>query len=194
MFSLMAFTAIPEMTDVLTEQKERKDLKKIIIFASIITIILYLLFSLSIIGVSGKSTSQDALFGLVPFLGKKIVILGALVGVITLADSFLIICLYFKNVLIFDYKLPKIWAFLISILLPLFLFLIGFREFISVIGFIGTILAMIEGIVILLIFSKIKKLGDREPEYSLKIPTFLIYFLIIIFILGAISQIFYYLK
>ena len=194
MFSLMAFTAIPEMTDVLTEQKERKDLKKIIIFASIITIILYLLFSLSIIGVSGKSTSQDALFGLVPFLGKKIVILGALVGVITLADSFLIICLYFKNVLIFDYKLPKIWAFLISIFLPLFLFLIGFREFISVIGFIGTILAMIEGIVILLIFSKIKKLGDREPEYSLKIPTFLIYFLIIIFILGAISQIFYYLK
>ena len=194
MFSLMGFTAIPEMADVLIEPKERKDLKKIIIFASIITIILYLFFSLSIIGVSGENTSPDALSGLFQFLGKKIVILGALIGVITLADSFLIICLYFRNVLIFDYKFSKIWAFLLSISLPLFLFLIGFREFISVISFIGTILAMIEGIVILLIFSKVKKLGDREPEYSLKVPQFLLYILGAIFILGAISQIFYHLK
>jgi len=194
MFSLMGFTAIPEMADVLIEPKERKDLKKIIIFASIITIILYLFFSLSIIGVSGENTSPDALSGLFQFLGKKIVILGALIGVITLADSFLIICLYFRNVLIFDYKFPKIWAFLLSVSLPLFLFLIGFREFISVISFIGTILAMIEGIVILLIFSKVKKLGDREPEYSLKVPQFLLYILGAIFILGAISQIFYHLK
>jgi hypothetical protein len=76
--------------------------------------------------------------------------------------------------------------------LPLFFFLIGFRQFIPVISFIGTILAMIEGIVILLIFEKVKKLGDREPEYSLKIPKFLIYILGTIFILGAISQIFYH--
>lgn len=194
MFSLMGFTAIPEITDVLTESKERKYFKRIIILASIIAIILYLFFSLGIIGVSGKNTSSDALSGLVPFLGQKIVILGALVGVITLADSFLVICLYFKNALIYDYHLPKILAFFISSGFPLILFLIGFRGFIAVIGFIGTILAMIEGIVILLIFSKIKKLGDREPEYSLRVPHFLLCILGAIFVFGAISQIFFYLK
>ena len=194
MFSLMGFTAIPEITDVLTESKERRYFKRIIILASIIVIILYLFFSLGIIGVSGKNTSSDALSGLVPFLGQKIVILGALVGVITLADSFLIICLYLRNTLIFDYNLPKILASFLAVFLPLFLFLIGFRGFIAVIGFIGTILAMIEGIVILLIFSKIKKLGDRAPEYSLRVPHFLLCILGAIFVFGAISQIFYYLK
>jgi tyrosine-specific transport protein len=99
-----------------------------------------------------------------------------------------------KNALIHDYYFPEIPASFISSFLPLFLFLTGFRSFIGVIGFVGTILGMIEGIVILLIFKKIKKLGDREPEYSLKIPSFLIYFLIIILILGAVSQLFYYFK
>jgi len=192
MFSLMGFTAIPEMTDVLVEPNEKRRLKKIIIFASIVTIILYLFFSLSVIGVSGEKTSQDALSGLSQFLGKKIVILFALIGVITLADSFLIIDLYFRNTLIYDYHSPKIFASFLATFLPLFFFLIGFRQFIPVISFIGTILSMIEGIVILLIFSKIKKLGDREPEYSLKIPKFLLYILGTIFILGAISQIFYH--
>lgn len=194
MFSLMGFTAIPEMADIFINLPERKSFKKIIIFASIIVIVLYLFFSLGVIGVSGRNTSVEALSGLVPFLGQKIVILGAFIGVITLADSFLIIALYFRNTLIYDYKFSKIWAFLLSVSLPLFLFLIGFREFIVVIGFIGTILAMIEGIVILLIFSKIKKLGDREPEYSLRIPKLLLYIFAIIFVFGAISQIFSYLK
>jgi tyrosine-specific transport protein len=192
MFSLMGFTAIPEMTDVLVEPKEKRDLKKVIVFASIITIILYLFFSLSIIGVSGKNTSQDALSGLSQFLDKKIVILFALIGFITLADSFLIIDLYFRNTLIYDYHFPKIYASFLAVFFPLFFFLIGFREFISVISFIGTILSMIEGIVILLIFNKVKRLGDREPEYSLKIPKILLYILGAIFILGAISQIFYH--
>lgn len=194
MFSLMGFVAIPEIADVLKTSEERKYFKKIIITASAIAIILYLLFSLGVVGVSGKDTSSEALSGLSPFLSRKIIILGALFGAITIADSFLIICLYFKNSLIYDYHFPKILASFSSVGLPLILFLIGFRGFIETIGFVGTILGVIEGIVILLIFTKVKKLGDRESEYSLKVPSFFLYFLIVVFILGAISQIFYYLK
>ena len=194
LFSLVGFVGIPEMADILKTSEERKSLKKIIIIASAIVIILYLLFSLAVVGVSGENTSPEALSGLVPFLGQKVIILGALFGVITLADSFLVICLYFKNTLIYDFYFHKISASFVSSTLPLILFLIGFRSFIGVIGFVGTILGVIEGIVILLIFKKIKELGDRKPEYSLKIPSFLLYLLAIVFILGAISQIFYHLK
>lgn len=194
MFSLMGSVGIPEIADILKTSEERKSFKKVIIASSAIVIILYVFFSLAVVGVGGKNTSADTLSGLVPFLGQKIIILGALVGVITLADSFLVICLYFKNALIYDYHFPKIFASLISSGLPLILFLVGFRNFIGVIGFVGTILAVIEGIVILLIFTKIKKLCDRKPEFSIKIPHFFVYILAAIFILGAISQIFYYLK
>jgi len=194
MFSLVGFVAIPETIDILQTSEERRSLKGIIIKSSVIVVFLYLFFSLAVVGVSGKNTSLDALSGLKSFLGQKIITLGALFGVITIADSFLIICLYFKNALIYDYHFPRSVAFLFSSGLPLTLFLVGFRNFIEVIGFVGTILGAIEGAVILLIFRKAKKNGTRMPEYNLKVPNFLMYLLAIIFIFGAISQLFYYFK
>jgi tyrosine-specific transport protein len=194
LFSLMGFVAIPEMADVLKDPKERQKFKKIILAASGLVILIYLLFSLAVVGVSGKNTSQDALSGLVPFLGQRIVFLGALFGLITIADSFLVICLYFKNVLIYDLKLPEFLSFSVASGLPMILFLAGLRNFIGVIGIVGTILGAIEGVIIFLIYTKIKKLKEKEPEYALKIPSFFLYFLMVIFVLGAIFQIGYFLK
>ena len=194
LFSLMGFVAIPEVADVLKDPQERKNFKKIVLLASVIVILIYFLFSLAVVGVSGENTSKDALYGLIPYLGKKIVFLGALFGVITLADSFLVVCLYFKNVLIYDLKLPHFLAFSIASGLPIALFLLGLRDFISVIGFVGTFLGAIEGVVILLIFTKIKKLKEKEPEYAINLPLPIVYFLMIVLILGGIFQIFYTFK
>jgi tyrosine-specific transport protein len=190
MFSLTGFAAIPEIAGILKSQEERKIFKKVIIVASLVSIILYLIFSLGVIGVSNGKTSEEAFSGLVPFLGKKIITLGALFGVITIADSFLIICLYFRNTLIYDYHFPKILASFTSSFLPLLLFL-RFRNFTQVVSFAGTILGTIEGIIILLLFKKAKKLGNRTPEYSLNIPNYLIYIMMAIFILGMFFQLFY---
>jgi tyrosine-specific transport protein len=190
MFALTGFAAMPEIADILKTPEERKSLKKVIIASSVASIILYLLFSLAVTGVSGGETSGEALSGLVPFLGQRIITLGALFGVITIADSFLIICLYFKNTLIYDYHFSKIIAFSIASFLPLLLFL-KFRSFTQIIGFVGTILGTVEGIIILLIFKKAKKLGNRTPEYSLNISDFLIYSLATLLILGGLFQLIY---
>lgn len=189
LFSLIGWSAIPEINSFLKNPEEKKEIKKIIIFSSIIVITLYSLFVISVIGVAGKDVSPDALSGLLPFLGPKIIFLGALAGLITLADSFLVLALYLRNSLIYDLKIPPAISLLISCGAPLILFLIGFRSFISIIGFVGTIIGAIEGVIILLIFKRAKTLGNREPEYSLKIPSFLLYSLIFILLLGAISQI-----
>jgi len=190
MFSLTGFAAMPEIADILKTPGERKSFKKVIIVSSIASIVLYLFFSLAVVGVSGKMTSKEALSGLVPFLGQKIIILGALFGLITIADSFLIVCLYFRNSLIYDYHLSKITASSIASFLPLILFL-KFQDFILIIGFVGTILGTIEGIITLLIFIKTKKLGNRIPEYSLNLSSLLIYSLMILLALGAFFQLIY---
>ncbi len=192
LFSLIGLPAVPIIGEILKTKTEKKKLKKIIIFSISIVIILYFLFSIAVIGVSGQHTSSDALQGLIPFLGEKIIILGAVFGILAAATSFLILGNYLKNTLFYDYKIPRYISAAIACGLPLALFLIGFREFISVIGFVGTIIGVIEGAAIILIFKKVKQLGNRAPEYSLKIPSILLYFLISIFILGAISQIFYF--
>jgi len=190
MFSLTGFAAMPEMADILKTPGERKSFKKVIIVSSIASIVLYLFFSLAVFGVSGKMTSKEALSGLVPFLGQKIIILGALFGLITIADSFLMVCLYFRNSLVYDYHLSKITASSIASFLPLILFL-KFQDFILIIGFVGTILGTIEGIITLLIFIKAKKLGNRIPEYSLNLSGLLIYSLMILLALGAFFQLIY---
>jgi len=188
LFALTGWSAIPEMGEVLKTSQERKKFKKAIIFSIIIAILLYFLFSLVVIGISGKNTSSDAFSGLFPYLNRKVIFLGVLGAVITLADSFLVIGLYLRNTLIYDYKIREMSASLISCGLPLILFLLGFRQFINVIGWAGTIIGATEGIIIILIFKKAKLLGDKEPEYSLKIPSFVLYTLMIIFILGTISH------
>ena len=190
MFSLTGFAAMPEIADILKTSEERKSFKKVIIVSSIASIILYIFFSLAVVGVSGKMTSGDALSGLVPFLGQKIIILGALFGLITIADSFLIICLYFRNSLVYDYHLSKITASFAASFLPLILF-IKFQDFTKTIGFVGTILGTVEGVIILLIFIKAKKLGNRIPEYSLNLSNLLIYSLMVLLVLGAFFQLIY---
>ncbi len=190
LFSLVGWIAVPVISETFKNPEERKNLKKVIISAILIVIFLYFLFALAVIGVSGKNTTPEVFQGLLPYLGQKIIIFGALFGIFAIVTSFLILGNYFKNTLFYDYKIPRWISASIACGLPLILFLIGFREFIEVSGFVGTIIGVIEGGAIVLIFKKAKLLGNRCPEYSLKIPSILLYFLIAIFILGAASQVF----
>ena len=191
LFSLIGWSAIPEIIGFLKSAEDKKKIKKVIIVSTIVVVLFYILFTLILIGVSGKNTSQDALSGLAPFLGKKIIFLGALAGLITLADSFLVLGLYLKNTFIYDFKLSKNLSALIACGLPLILFLAGFRSFIAALGFTGTIMGAIEGIIIILIFKKARISGDRIPEYSIKASPLLLYSLMAALILGALTQFFY---
>lgn len=188
LFSFIGWTAIPSLFEILKTSQERKKGKNIIILSSLVVFILYILFAIAIVGISGANTSTDALSGILPFIGDKIITIGAIFGMLAVATSFLIIGNYLKDVLSHDYKIPHWLSALIACLAPLAFFLIGFREFITVIGVVGTVVGAIEGILIVIIYKKAKKLGDKEPEYKLRIPAFFLHLLILIFILGAISQ------
>jgi len=188
LFSLIGWSAIPEVLDFLKFSQKKNQLKKVIILGTIIVVPFYLIFATVVIGVTGENISQDTLFGLLPALGPKIIIFGVLAALITLADSFLVLGLYLRNTFIYDLKLSKNLAALITCTLPLFLFLVGFRSFITTLGFVGTVVGVIEGIIIILIFKKAKTAGNREPEYSLKIPSLLLCLLTAILIFGALFQ------
>lgn len=189
LFSLVGWSAVPEIEAIL---KEKKNLKKVIVSAMMICICFYILFGLLLSGVTGKSTTQEALEGLLPILGQKIMVLGGIFGVLAISTSFLILGNYVKNTLIFDYRFPPLLAFFIACFSPLFLFLVGIRGFIPVIGVVGTFVGLVEGTSIALIYKKAKKQGDKTPGYSLKIPNILIYFLIAILVLGTAAQIIFH--
>jgi len=80
--ALNGLAAVPLVFSLLREKKAKPvSFKKVIIVGSIIVSVAYLLFMNCIALVSGGKTTQDAISGLVYFVGKPIVILGAVAGI-----------------------------------------------------------------------------------------------------------------
>ena len=192
LWSLAGGAAIPEIKEVL--KTNGKIYKKVIILGTIIPALLYFLFMFIVVGIVGTAGSPETIEGLIPFLGKEIIILGAIFGILASLTSFFIIGLCLKKVFWYDYKINKTLSWFLVCSVPLILFLLGLREFILIIGFLGVILGAVESTILILIYKKAKKFGDQEPEYSLKIPNVIIYSLIGIFTLGLLYQIIYFIK
>jgi tyrosine-specific transport protein len=180
LFSLWGAALIPEVEEMLKERKEL--LKKIIPIAILIPLFVYLFFIYLILGITGPQTTESALTGLRNFLGDKIVSLALFFGVLTTFTSFITLGLTLKKVFWYDLKIEKNIAWAITCFLPLALFLIGIKDFISVISLVGGVMLGIDGILILLMYQKIK------PK------NFLIYPLILIFLGGIIYEIIYFIR
>jgi amino acid permease len=187
LFSLVGFSAIAESESILRAE-EKWRMKGLIKTAFLLVSIVYIFFTLIVVGVSGDKTSTDVFSGLSSFLGPEIIFFGALAAFITVADSFLVVALYLRNSLICDQKFPKLLASSFVGFVPALLFVIGLRNFIDVIGFLGTIIGVIEGIIIILLYNKSKTLGDHAPEYTVKVPRIILFLCALVLILGAILQ------
>jgi len=166
LFSLWGAALIPEVEEMLGEKKNL--IRKVIPVAILIPIVVYLFFIYLILGITGPQTTESALTGLRDVLGNDIMSLALLFGLLTTFTSFITLGLTLKKVFWYDLKFTKNLAWLVTCFLPLTLFLIGFKDFIPVIAFVGGIMLGIEGILILLMYRKIK------PKQILVYPLFLI--------------------
>ena len=187
MFSMVGWHAIPEIMDILGNAK--KKLKKVIFVSFFTCLAVYLVFAFSVVGVSGGKTTSEPFEGLANFLGKDIIFLGGVLGFLAVATSFLILANYLKNNLQYDCNLPRTLSVVIAVSSPLALYLLGARDFISVIGIVGVFIGLVEGIAIVLLFKKSRVKGDRAPEYRLNVSNYLLYLIIIILIVGALAEI-----
>ncbi|MEK7104304.1 MAG: aromatic amino acid transport family protein [Patescibacteria group bacterium] len=187
LFSMVGWSAVPESEDVLTN---KKNLKKAIIIALLICLAFYILFGIAISGVTGKFTTQEGFLGLVPYLGKNIMIVAGIFGLLAVSTSFIAIANYLKNTFVFDLKIPKQISFLLAVGTPLVLFLMGLRSFVSLVSALGAFIGAVEGTAIVMIWRNAKKIGDRAPEYKISLPNYFGYLIIILLVLGVSFQFF----
>lgn len=183
--------AIPEMKEIFKENCRL--FKKAIIWGSLLPVFIYILFVFTVVGVTGELTSVEAIKGLVQVLENHTIILGAIFGLLAVITSFLVIGLFLKKTFWYDYKVNRHLSWGLTCFIPLIAYLLHLRDFGAVIGFLGAALCGLEGIVLVLIYQKAKKFGQRRPEYSLNLPAPIIYGLILLLAIGIIYQIIYYL-
>ena len=180
LFSLWGAELIPEVEEMLGENK--KILPKVILISLLVPMVFYFLFIFLISGIMGENTTESALIGLKDVMGEIMVIPMLLFGILTTFTSFIALGLTLKKVFCYDLKINKNLAWLLTCFLPLILFLLGIKRFIPVISFMGGVMLGIDGVLILLMYQKIK------PKQILVYPLFLILFG------GMIYEIIYFLK
>jgi len=184
LFSLWGSAIIPEVKEMLGG--DSKTLKKVIISGILLATLTYLFFIFTVFGASGPFTSEEAISGLARALGDNIVKLGFIFGIITCFTSFLTLGLTLKKVLWYDFNLSPNLSWFIACFFPLFLFLVGFRKFIEVIGLTGAVAIGLEGLIIVFLYREFlrKKLAPKMNP--------LFYILPLLFVLGIAFEIFYF--
>jgi len=181
LFSLWGAALIPEIEEMLREAK--RIFKKVIFLSFLITILFYLFFIFLILAITGSQTTPSALAGLSDVLDNGVVVFALCFGLLATFTSFIALGLTLKKVFWYDLKIPKNLSWAMTCFVPLILFFLGFQNFISLISFIGAVFLGIDGILILIMYKKIK------PKKA-----FLIYPLVLIFTIGIAYELFYFLR
>ena len=190
LFAFGGAGAIPVMREEL--KKNAKLMKNAIISGTSISALIYILFPLFVIGVTGSFTTDGAIIGLSNFLGYKMLLLGSFFGILTISTSFLAVGLAIKEIYKFDYKKTNLKSSLMACVLPcivaIVIILLGIsNSFYKVIDVTGTIIYPLTSIMFVLIFFGAKQKGDRKPEYSLKFGKVLGTIIILLFLIGLIN-------
>lgn len=182
LYSLWGAALIPDTEEILG--KDKKYLKKVIFVSILIPAFVYLLFSFIILGTVGKNVSEEALSSLSSIVSPIVLKISLFFGFLTTFTSYIALGLTLKKMFVYDYKLNEKVSFSIVAFSPLIFYLLGFKNFINVISFIGAVFLGISGIMIILMYQKIKK-----ADWKIKLLTVP---LILVFIFGILYQIIYF--
>ena len=189
LFAMIGYSVIPKMEDLLGAEKHK--LKKAIKYGTLIPAVVYLLFVFIILGVSGGLTSSDAIFGFSRALNSDfIMFVGSILGLLAIAEAALSYGVYFRETLWYDLKLNKKVAWALTGFAPLFLFLLGARDLVSIISIVGALFFGFQAVIILMIHKKAKN-SEIKPAYAICLPNVFYYIIGIMVSLGAVLEIWF---
>lgn len=183
LFALHATPSIAEAHALLPGSEKR--FKKAIIIGTLIPIIIYLLFTLAVVGFFGINTTEVATIGLGAVFGRPVAILANIFAVMAMATCFMGMGVALKQLFVWDLKVGRHTAEFSVVVVPILLFLFGFRSFVEVLDLVGGLFIGLESLLIVLICYMARKKGDLDASrYGLK-NFWLIAIPVILFFLAA---------
>lgn len=186
MFAMAGMAAVPEMVGIL-EQNPRM-LRRAIVAGTLFPAFLYTLFSIAVVGVSGAATTEEAIAGFARIVGPPALQIGSVIGILSTFGAFIALGSVFKSMLHLDLKIGWNMSWLVTVAIPFLFIVTGFRHYLSVIGFIGAVAIAVDGLMTIYIYRKAVLHGDRQAEYALHLPQFLLLLLALLFIFGGVYE------
>lgn len=186
LFAFMGMVAIPEMVEELKDKKQK--LKKAILAGFIPPLILYLLFPVYVVGVTGANTTDVATVGLGNALGEAFNLFGNLFAFLAMLTSFIALSFALVEMYRFDYNLSHKASFSLSTVLPLVVFLLikKFAGFHNVLSVTGALAGGLMGVLIMVMLGKLKTRQERNPELKVFYNKWLSALICLLFMAGAV--------
>ena len=193
LFALMGSPAIPEMRQIFG--KDCMKMKKAIVIGSLIPILLYIIFTFIVVGSIGfanfslfEANQRIATVALSMYTNPILGLCANLLAVLAMFTSFLTLGLALVDMYHLDYNVKRSYALALVFILPLIIVLFNVTSFIAVLGLTGAFAGGVDAMLIILMYWKVKRLGERKPEYHMGKHKVLGIILIVLFALGILSQ------
>jgi amino acid permease len=188
LFAFSGITAIPLQRQLLGGRERL--MRPAIITGVCFAAVLYALFAFAIVGLSGEATSPEALAGLYGLVGAPIILLGSILGVLTITTSYVMMGTAVWETFHVDYKVrtPVAWALALGP--PMLLFASGLRNFIDVIGLIGAVAIGVQTVLLLAAYLRARAHPARTPELTIRIPRIVVWLLMALLGFGAVHELF----
>jgi len=187
LYALVGSLAIPEIIKLLKKRNQSVSLiRPIGIVGTIIPVIVYALFAFAIFSASGSHTTQEAIEGLRGIVPNWLVWATLFLAFLEIVTSYFTFGISIIETFRKDFSMKKIWATLLAIALPIVLFGIGIDDFVKLIGVLGSVLATIDSLAIILVYRAIKK---QKPEYKpqvVALPQWALIPFALVFLIGGV--------
>lgn len=187
LFALTGIGAIPEMKDILGH-KDLPRLPHAVTFGLFTIVGLYLAFALAVLGVTGAGTTPTAFTGLFTVLGPAFRGISALLGSLTIFSIFAMTSLQLQNSLAIDMRVPRRASWAVAVLVPGLLYVAGLREFIGIIGFVGSVFSGLIGIFVVVLYERMRRSPVCHEHRCLNVPTFVAVLVAALFAWGILRE------
>ncbi len=167
LFALQASPAIAEAHALLPQ--DPKKFKKALIIGTLIPIVVYMLFAVATVGVLGLSTTPLVSNALGDKFGWWVKFLINAFAIFAMGTGFLGLGLATKQTLVWDWKISPFLAVILVISAPLVFYMLGWHDFLKVIGLIGGVLSGLEAMLLVFIYLRAQHYGDLPAaRYGLR--------------------------
>ncbi len=167
LFALQASPAIAEAHALLPGDPAK--FKKALIIGTLVPVLIYMLFAIATVGVLGLSTTPLVSTALGDRYGLWVKFLINTFAIFAMGTGFLGLGLAMKQTLTWDWKLSPFLAVILVIVAPLTFYMMGWHDFLQVIGLTGGVLSGLDAMLLVFIYLRAQHYGDiPAAKYGLR--------------------------
>lgn len=162
LFSLAGLSVMADANGAFSAEyvfDKRRGIKSAIFVGTAVPFVLYLLFVIAVLMLSGGAATEEALEGLRSAVGDNVVRVGALAGLLAVFTSYLALGYDLRKIYELDMRIPPLLSMALVIALPLSFFAAGLVNFVALMSLVGGLFVALDGIFVVFILRTMRRKG-----------------------------------